>query len=96
MKNLYDKERDVMALDAAGGFYCQHVSAMTREQLHSKSDIASELGYRDMLINELSVTLTGLLEIYDDHSGKVWTTASKRRALDAAHEAVKLALGEKE
>lgn len=45
---------------------------------------------------DLLAALTGLLEIYDDHSGKVWTTASKRRALDAAHEAVKLALGEKE
>lgn len=40
--------------------------------------------------------IQGLLEIYDCVDGRVWTTASKRRALDAAHEAVKLALGEKE
>ena len=38
--------------------------------------------------------LMHLLEIYDDHSGKVWTTLSKRRALDNARAAVNKALGE--
>ena len=38
--------------------------------------------------------LQQLLEIYDDHSGKVWTTSSKRRALDNARAAVNKALGE--
>lgn len=38
--------------------------------------------------------LQRLLEIYDDHSGKVWTTSSKRRALDDARAAVNKALGE--
>lgn len=38
--------------------------------------------------------LQRLLEIYDDHSGKVWTTPSKRRALDNARAAVNKALGE--
>lgn len=38
--------------------------------------------------------LQQLLEIYDDHSGKVWTTSSKRRALDTARAAVNKALGE--
>lgn len=38
--------------------------------------------------------LQQLLEIYDDHSGKVWTTSSKRRALDNAWAAVNKALGE--
>lgn len=38
--------------------------------------------------------LRQLLEIYDDKSGKVWTTSSKRRALDNAREAVNKALGE--
>lgn len=46
-------ERDLMAMDIAGNHYCRHVSAMTREQLHSKSDIAAELGWRDMKIAEL-------------------------------------------
>lgn len=38
--------------------------------------------------------LQQLLEIYDDHSGKVWTTSSKRRALDNARAAVNKTLGE--
>lgn len=38
--------------------------------------------------------LKQLLEIYDDHSGKVWTRSSKRRALDNARAAVNKALGE--
>lgn len=46
-------ERDLMAMDYAGNHYCRHVSAMTREQLHSKSDIAAELGWRDLQIAEL-------------------------------------------
>lgn len=43
---------------------------------------------------ELLSALQQLLEIYDDHSGKVWTTSSKRRALDNARAAVNKALGE--
>lgn len=96
MGNLYDKERDIMALDKAGNFYCQHISAMTKEQLHSKSDIAAELGHRDMLIRNLSDALNDILCVFDCADGRVWTNSSKRRALDAAHAVVKLALGEKE
>jgi len=36
----YDKDRDNAAL---GKWYTDHVSAMTREGLHAKSDIAAEL-----------------------------------------------------
>lgn len=43
---------------------------------------------------ELLTALQQLLEIYDDQSGKVWTTSSKRRALDNARAAVNEALGE--
>ena len=43
---------------------------------------------------DLLSSLQRLLEIYDDHSGKVWTTSSKRRALDNARTAVNKALGE--
>lgn len=46
-------ERDLIAMDVAGNHYCRHVSAMTREHLHSKSDIAAELGWRDWQIAEL-------------------------------------------
>ena len=46
-------ERDLLALDRAGNYYSRHVSAMTSEGLHSKSDIAAELGARDARIAEL-------------------------------------------
>lgn len=41
-------------LDAAGGYYCRHVAAMTEEGLHSKADIAAELAHRDNRIDELT------------------------------------------
>lgn len=43
-------ERDAMELDEVGGHYFRHVLAMTSEGLHSKSEIAAELGWRDMQI----------------------------------------------
>lgn len=46
-------KRDIMALDEAGNHYIRHVDHMTREKLHSKSDIAAELGWRDMQIAEI-------------------------------------------
>jgi hypothetical protein len=36
-----------------GGYYQRHVSAMTVEGLHEKSDIAAELAFRDWQIDEL-------------------------------------------
>ena len=47
-------DRDIMALDQAGDYYLRHVQAMTREQLHTKSDIAAELGHRDLVIEQLT------------------------------------------
>lgn len=91
--NLY-AERDIEALDNFGGLYSKHVSAMTSESLHSKSSIAAELGYRDMLIAELIVAMQQIIEFYDSADGKVWTTSSKRRALDNARSEVNKALGE--
>lgn len=90
--SLY-KERDAMELDAAGGFYSQHVMAMTSEQLHSKSDIAAELGYRDMVVNDLLTTLQSLVEIYDNDGSRLYTTETKQRALDKAKVAIDKALG---
>lgn len=43
---------------------------------------------------DLLAALQQLVEIYDCTDGRVWTTASKRRALDAAHAAISKALGE--
>lgn len=52
MDKQYAK-RDIMALDKQGGHYWRHANAMTAEGLHSKSDIAAELAYRDARIAEL-------------------------------------------
>ena len=45
-KKLY-AERNILKLDN----YIDHISAMTTEGLHAKSDIAAELAYRDS-VNE--------------------------------------------
>ena len=42
-------DRNPMELDNAGGYNIRHLSAMTREKLHGKFEIAGELGYRDMV-----------------------------------------------
>lgn len=49
-KKLY-ADRDAMAL---GQRYIDHVSAMTTEGLHAKSDIAAELAWRDLQIDRVS------------------------------------------
>lgn len=54
-------ERDIESLDEAGGFYSRHVSAMTGDGLHTKSSIAAELGYRDMVNSELLEALRRML-----------------------------------
>lgn len=46
-------ERNPVALDKQGNYYCRHVSAMTAEGLHAKSDIAAELAFRDAEIDRL-------------------------------------------
>lgn len=40
-------------LEELGRYYFRHLNAMTREGLHSKSDIAAELATRDMIIDDL-------------------------------------------
>lgn len=54
-------DRDLMAMDIAGNYYRRHVDHMTRESLHSKSDIAAELGWRDMQIADLQKKLDAVL-----------------------------------
>ena len=56
----YYAERDLEALDESGGFYCRHVEAMTDEGLHSKSDIAAELAFRDAEIARLTARVAEL------------------------------------
>ena len=60
---------------------------LTREQQAANAQIIAASP-------ELLSALQRLLEIYDDQSGKVWTTSSKSRALDNARAAVNKALGE--
>jgi len=58
----YDKDRDPEALEP---FYTRHVSAMTAEGLHAKSDIAAELAYRDMQLQSsrlIAEKLAGVIE----------------------------------
>jgi hypothetical protein len=50
-QKLYAK-RDLPSLEP---HYSAHVAAMTAEGLHSKSDIAAELAYRDKFIVDLLV-----------------------------------------
>lgn len=58
MKHYAD--RDIIGLDRLGGYYIRHVSAMTAEGLHSKSDIAAELAWRDAEIDRLREELVNL------------------------------------
>ena len=66
-------DRDASELDDAGGYYFHHVMAMTAEGLHSKSQIACELGYRDMLLVEAKEVImqarTAWLEDNDPQDG---------------------------
>ena len=43
--------------EAQGDHYINHVSAMTGEGLHAKSDIAAELAHRDIEIDRLRAAL---------------------------------------
>ena len=48
--------------DTEEAYYAEHVSAMTKEGLHSKSDIAAELAVRDIHIQYLC-------ELVEQYSG---------------------------
>jgi len=61
------RQRDVLDLDSQGGFYSTHVNAMTAEGLHSKSDIAAELAFRDARIKHLEDQLSTTTEL--PHTG---------------------------
>ena len=61
MENQYGK-RDIIALDKNGGYYSRHIEAMTSEGLHSKSDIAAELAWRDSEIDRLKNELADVAD----------------------------------
>lgn len=68
--NLY-ADRDIFQLDIDGNYYCRHVDRMTVEELHSKSDIAAELGWRDREIDNLKVKQKELLAMIGELELKV-------------------------
>lgn len=55
--------------EAQGDHYIKHVSAMTTEGLHAKSDIAAELAHRDIEIERLRAALAAPRNatLYDPH-----------------------------
>lgn len=55
-----------------GEFYSRHAMAMTAEQLYSKSEIAMELGFRDMRIEEL---LAAVKQLRDERQWQPIETA---------------------
>lgn len=64
-KALY-AERDVESMSAD---YLRHISAMTTEGLHSKSDIAAELAHRDARIRTLESKVSELCFRLDNAFG---------------------------
>ena len=48
-------------------YYGVHVSAMTGERLHSKSDIAAELAHRDEVIDNLERDKLSLISLLEYH-----------------------------
>ena len=55
-------DRDIEKLDEQGDYYIRHISAMTSEGLHHKSEIAAELAYRDMLIDKMQMQIEEFLD----------------------------------
>lgn len=56
MSHLYD----IRDTDEFPDLYIAHVSAMTTERLHKKSEIAAELAWRDKRIAELESEIDSL------------------------------------
>ncbi len=86
-------ERDVMALDRAGGYYSRHVRAMTAEGLQSKSDIAAELAWRDAEIERLRSEASDRAaqggvcegtEAFGDYCARLWSQAVEQSASEGS------------
>lgn len=69
LKKLYDTENRFNEMFALGhpilSHYDRHVLAMTRENLDSKSDIATELGWRDWKIEQLNERIKEIEQIQE-------------------------------
>lgn len=71
IKNIY---RNGPTAGEMGEFYSRHAMAMTAEQLYSKSEIAMELGFRDMRIEEL---LSAVKQLREDRQWQPIETAPR-------------------
>jgi hypothetical protein len=69
-------QRDVATM---GDFYSRHISAMTGEGLHDKSDIAAELAWRDLMLEEAALLIdqmrSALANKVKPTPEKFWTPA---------------------
>lgn len=70
------EQRDIEELDKLGNYYSTHIMAMTAEHLDSKSDIAAELGYRDLKIRNLVSELITLRTAVEDIMANVGAGAT--------------------
>ncbi len=77
-------DRDSMAMDMAGNYYCRHVNAMTVEGLHAKSDIAGELAWRDMEIDRLVAALAKANSGFEEFERKWYLEQEARETAEAA------------
>jgi len=91
--NQYYPEKDAQEL---GQHYLNHVSAMTVEKLHSKSDIAIQLAWRDQEIESLQAELEqvkGKLDYWYEEAGRLDTNVrfqvEQKEKLQAELEKVK-------
>lgn len=62
MSQIQYPQRDILALERAGGYYSRHVRAMTTEKLDGKSQIAEQLAWRDAEIDHLRRALIEIAE----------------------------------
>lgn len=69
--------------EAQGNYYMQHIDAMTREGLHSKSRIAGELAARDMEIDRLRLLASHLRHCRECGETDVKDCDQGRRLWDA-------------
>ncbi len=76
---------DSMAL---GQHYIRHVDAMTREGLHSKADIAAQLGWRDQELERLREELAKAHSLIGTLAEPDFTVARQAMEIANAHQAL--------
>ena len=78
MKEKLYKDRDI---EAQQDIYFNHISAMTTEELYSKSAIAAELAHRDIIINKLREANRLLKHACSVYANNVDSIAAEMRKL---------------